>query len=158
MSASIEVVGEGIRVELGSGEAALISQVPEVVKSLGGGDDPAMERLRPPVAPGDPKIDDNWWQMVGDDLSQSREVDAGFVAKVVPGDEAVVLDLKPEEAEALLRTVNHARLVIAARMGIAYSDDAEAAQSRDDPVLDFLGWMVELLTHSLSELQLGDDP
>ncbi|MPZ54699.1 MAG: DUF2017 family protein [Acidimicrobiia bacterium] len=158
MTAYIDLDGDSVEIKLDGAELALISQIPDVVASLGDGEDPAMERLHPPVAPGDPGADQTWWELVGEDLVVSRNRDALFIAEHVSPDQNVTLRLDAEQAETMLRSVNHARLIIAARLGVTYTDDAGVLEGQNTDVIDFLGWMVEMLTDSLSRLRFaGED-
>ncbi len=153
MTAFIDVEDGSVRVDLGVVEASLVSSIPGVIASLGDGDDPAARRLNLPVAPGEPEIDDAWWRLVGSGLEVARNTDAFLISEKVSGDTEITLRLDLDEAESMMRSVNHARLILAARMGLDVAEDYHHLGENDTAVLDFLGWMVEMLTDSLTRIR-----
>ena len=84
-----------------------------------------------------------------DELDQARAADRSafleLVAAARQGAEA-----SPDEAEAFLRVLVEARLVLAARLGIEVEEDYERVPVPDAAVLDYLGGLQTLLIHELS--------
>jgi hypothetical protein len=66
-------------------------------------------------------------------------------------DEYGNLTLDEAEADALLRVINEARLVLGARLGIEVESDHDDLPEDSRQVLDYLGWLLEELTVALSE-------
>ena len=58
--------------------------------------------------------------------------------------------LSNEDANAFLRVLNEARLVLGARMGVEVEDDHDQLPEDSRQVLDYLGWVQEELTLELS--------
>jgi hypothetical protein len=58
--------------------------------------------------------------------------------------------LSNEEADAFLRVLNQARLVLGARLGIEVEEDHERVQPESREALDYLGWIQEELMVELT--------
>lgn len=109
-------------------------------------DDPAAERLRVPVYLDDPSANDEWWRLMGEDLDASRKADRVVFGKTISEERAVLDD---EEANAVLRVLNQARLALGARLGIDVEEDHEDLPEESRQALDYLGWIQEELTIEL---------
>ncbi len=140
----------GIAVELSPEERLFLGDVLPMLAGIGArGTDPAADRLTVPVYLDDPESNEEWWRLMGQDLDAARRADRAVFAKMVVGDEGVVLDL--EEADAVLRVLNEARLALGARLGIDVEDDHDNLPEESRQVLDYLGWIQEELTVELTK-------
>lgn len=158
MGERFSLVGAGqIEIGLFPAERALLEEVVAASDSaqtslnVATTDDPGYRRLHVPVYLGDEASSDEWWRLVGSQLSSARAEDREVFAAAVTQDPPVVIDVAG--AEAFLRVVNGARLVLAARLGIEVEDDFSGLSARDEAVLWFLSFVVndlsDELTHSL---------
>ena len=111
------------------------------------GSDPAADRLRVPVYLDDPESNDEWWRLMGEDLTAARRSDRGIFAKAIADDGPVTLD--ESEANAVLRVINETRLAIGARLGIDVEADHDDLPEESRQALDYLGWLLEDLTLEL---------
>lgn len=111
------------------------------------GSDPAADRLNVPVYLDDPDSNEEWWRLMGDDLTAARRSDRAVFAKTVASDEPLTLD--DAEANAMLRVINEARLALGARLGIDVESDHDELPEESRQVIDFLGWFLEELTLEL---------
>lgn len=140
----------GISVELSPEERLFLGDVLPMLAGVGAREaDPAAERLTVPVYLDDPKSNEEWWRLMGQDLDAARRADRAVFARMVTGDEEVVLD--PEEADAVLRVLNEARLALGARLGIDVEADHDNLSEESRQVLDYLGWIQEELTVELTK-------
>lgn len=139
----------GIRVELGPEERLFLGDVLPMLAEIGApGSDPAADRLKVPVYLDDPDANEEWWRLMGQDLDASRRADRSVFQKVVSGDEAVTLSR--EDADAVLRVLNQARLALGARLGIDVEEDHDDLPEDSRQVMDYLGWIQEELTVELT--------
>ena len=139
---------QGIRVELSAEERLFLGDVAPLLAGIGApGSDPAADRLRVPVYLDDPEANDEWWRLMGQDLEAARQADRAVFQRVVSSDEPVTLDA--EEADAMLRVLNQARLALGARFGIDVEADHDELPEDSRQVLDYLGWIQEELTVEL---------
>ena len=79
---------------------------------------------------------------MGEDLSAARAADRAVFAKTIEEDPR---PLSEEDANAVLRVLNEARLVLGARMGVEVEDDHDRLPEESRQVLDYLGWIQEEL-------------
>lgn len=84
---------------------------------------------------------------MGQDLESARRADRAIFRKTVSSDDPVVLD--DEEADAVLRVLNEARLALGARFGIDVEADHDELPEDSRQVIDYLGWIQEELTVEL---------
>lgn len=139
---------EGIRVELSPEERMFLGDVLPLLAGVGApGSDPAADRLNVPVYLDDPESNEEWWRLMGGDLKAARRADRAVFARAVGNDEPVTLDR--EEADAMLRVLNEARLTLGARLGIDVESDHDELPEDSRQVLDYLGWIQEELTLEL---------
>lgn len=113
-------------------------------------DDLAATRLHLPVYLDDEAATDEWWRLMGAELSSSRARDRSLYDHVMT-DRSEELVLPNEEAEALLRVINEGRLVLASRLGVQVASDFDDLDSDSRLGLDFLHWLVDDLTAELSK-------
>lgn len=140
---------QGIRVELSAEERLFLGDVAPLLAGIGApGSDPAADRLRVPVYLDDPEANDEWWRLMGRDLEAARQADRAVFQRVISSDKPVTLDA--EEADAMLRVLNQARLALGARFGIDVEADHDELPEDSRQVLDYLGWIQEELTVELA--------
>lgn len=141
-------VADGIRVRLTPEERLFLGDVLPLLAGIGApGSDPAADRLNVPVYLDDPESNQEWWRLVGGDLDSARRADRAIFASAISGDEPVILS--DEEADAMLRVLNEARLALGARFGIDVEDDHADLPEDSRQVMDYLGWIQEELTVEL---------
>jgi hypothetical protein len=108
--------------------------------------DPAARRLNVPVYLDDERSNDEWWRLMGDELSSSRAADRKLYAGVLGKKESRLTD---EEADAFLRVINEGRLAFAARLGLEVEEDHDRLPDAERAALDYMGWVLEDLTITL---------
>ena len=100
-----------------------------------------------PVYLDDPDSNDEWWRLMSGDLDEARRADRAVFARMVRAEAPVSLD--DEEANAVLRVLNEARLALGARFRIDVESDHDTLPEESRQVLDYLGWVQEELTLEL---------
>lgn len=139
---------DGIEVTLSVEEKAFLGDVLPMLAGIGApGSDPAADRLNVPVYLDDPDANQEWWRLMGQDLDAARRADRAVFGKVVSADGDVVLN--EEDADAVLRVLNEARLALGARFGIDVEEDHDQIPQDSRQVMDYLGWIQEELTVEL---------
>jgi len=140
----------GISVELSPEERMFLGDVLPMLAGIGArGVDPAADRLTVPVYLDDPEANEEWWRLMGQDLDAARRADRAVFSRMVVGEEAVTLET--EEADAVLRVLNEARLALGARLGVDVEADHNSLPEESRQVLDYLGWLQEELTTELTK-------
>jgi hypothetical protein len=148
MQQRFTAVGDGIDVELTGTERSFLSDVLEVLAGLPRtGDDPASRRLRVPVYLNDPDSNDEWWRLMGEELTAARHADRHVFQRALADDPC---HLTGEEANAFLRVLNEGRLALGARFGLEVEEDHDRLPDEQRDILDYLGWLLEDLTSELS--------
>lgn len=139
---------DGIIMELNPQERVFLGDVLPLLAGIGApGSDPAADRLRVPVYLDDQEANQEWWRLMGEDLESARRSDRATFQSAIEAEGPVTLS--GEEADAVLRVLNEARLALGARFGIdVEADHAELAEDSRQ-VLDYLGWIQEELTVEL---------
>jgi hypothetical protein len=141
---------EMIVVRLPSAEREFLSQVLDLLADVDGQEpesgDPAARRLNVPVYLDDERSNDEWWRLMGDELSSSRAADRKLYAGVLGKKESRLTD---EEADAFLRVINEGRLAFAARLGLEVEEDHDRLPDAERAALDYMGWVLEDLTITL---------
>lgn len=139
---------DGIEATFSPEERMFLGDVLPLLAGIGApGTDPAADRLKVPVYLDDPESNAEWWRLMGQDLEAARRADRSVFDKVVSDEDATVLD--DEEADAVLRVLNEARLALGARLGIEVEADHDAMSEDSRQVMDYLGWIQEELTVEL---------
>ncbi|HEY7821965.1 MAG TPA: DUF2017 family protein [Acidimicrobiia bacterium] len=139
---------DGIEVQLTSEERLFLGDVLPLLAGIGAqGDDPAADRINVPVYLDDADANEEWWRLMGQDLEASRRSDRAVFKKIVESEGPVVVD--DEEADAMLRVLNEARLVLGARFGVEVEADHDDLPEDSRQVMDYLGWIQEQLTVEL---------
>ena len=141
-------VSNGIEANLSSDERLFLGDVLPLLATVGLADsDPAADRLQVPVYLDDPESSEEWWRLMGQDLEAGRRSDRTVFEKTVSTDPPVVLTV--DEADAVLRVLNEARLTLGARLGIDVESDHDTLPESSRQVMDYLGWIQEELTVEL---------
>lgn len=141
-------VRKGIEANLSEEERVFLGDVLPLLASIGIADsDPAADRLRVPVYLDDRESSEEWWRLMGQDLEAGRRADRTVFEKTVSSEPPVLLT--DEEADALLRVLNEARLALGARLGIDVESDHDTLAEPSRQVMDYLGWIQEELTVEL---------
>jgi hypothetical protein len=151
MKPPFRAVAGQIELTMNPREAEALLLVPELLESVGrSGADPAAGRLDQAPYPDDPDAASEYRRLMADEMAQSRAADrSAFALTVEQSPEGVTLS--SGEAEAWLRVLAEARLVLAARMGIS-EDGWEEEFPVDDPavsLLHYLGWLQGSLAETL---------
>ena len=134
-------------------ETDALQAVPELLGTVGViGADPAANRLDQAPYPDDPEAAAEFRRLMAGELEQSRAADrSAFSLTVEQAPRGVTLSAG--EAEAWLRVLAEARLVLASRLGIA-EDGWEDDLPEDDPpvaLLHYLGWLQQSLAETLED-------
>lgn len=138
----------GIRVTLSPEEKVFLGDVLPLLAGVGSpGADPAADRLNVPVYLNDPESNEEWWRLMGDDLHAARRADRAVFHKMVSDEGTPILEI--DEADAVLRVLNEARLALGARLGIDVEADHDTLSDDGRQVMDYLGWIQEELTIEL---------
>jgi hypothetical protein len=139
---------KGIEVHLSPAERVFLGDVLPLLAGIGApGVDPAADRLKVPVYLDNPDANEEWWRLMGQDLAASRQADRTVFGKMVGSDVPIVLTT--EEADAVIRVLNQARLALGARLGIDVEEDHEQLPEDSRQVMDYLGWIQGELTMEL---------
>ncbi|MGD2042062.1 MAG: DUF2017 family protein [Acidimicrobiia bacterium] len=143
-----ETVPDGIRMALSPQERVFLGDVLPLLAGIGApGSDPAADRLRVPVYLDDQEANQEWWRLMGEDLDSARRSDRAVFEKAIANDQPVTLST--EDADAMLRVLNEARLTLGARFRIDVEADHDELPEDSRQVLDYLGWIQEELTVEL---------
>ncbi len=138
----------GIEASFNPEERMFLGDVLPLLAGIGApGTDPAADRLKVPVYLDDQGANEEWWRLMGQDLQAARRADRAVFDDLVSSDGPVVLD--DEEADAVLRVLNEARLALGARLGIDVESDHDELPEDSRQVMDYLGWIQEELTVEL---------
>jgi hypothetical protein len=138
----------GIQMTLTPEERMFLGDVLPLLAGIGSpGADPAADRLMVPVYLDDPESNTEWWRLMGEDLDGARRADRAVFAKAVA--EKGPTTLSDEDANAVLRVLNEARLTLGARLGIDVEADHDDLPEDSRQVMDYLGWIQEELTLEL---------
>lgn len=130
-------------------ERRFLGQVLDLLADVGAiEDDPAEARLAVPVYLDDPEANDEWWRLMGEELDAARNSDRSVYERVMTSDPPVTL--QEQEADAFLRVLNEGRLAFAARLGLEVEEDHDKLPAEEMQALDYLGWVLEDLTVTLS--------
>ncbi|MFZ0013694.1 MAG: DUF2017 family protein [Acidimicrobiia bacterium] len=141
-------VADGIEVVLGPEERVFLGDVLPLLAGIGApGSDPAADRLKVPVYLDDQESNAEWWRLMGEDLQSARRADRAVFDRAVSSSGPVILD--SDEADAMLRVLNEARLALGARLGIDVEADHDELPEHSRQVMDYLGWIQEELTVEL---------
>lgn len=139
--------GETIVVSLSLEEKTFLSDVVPMLVSLPP-DDPAARRLSPPVYLADPESNEEWWRLMGPELREAKRYDRHVFTRITTDEGETVLTAA--EADAVLRVLNEARLVLGVRLGIEVEDDYDALDPQQTWILDYFAFLQEELMTELT--------
>ena len=142
---------DGVEVLFGEQERRVVALALQLVDDVDlDGEDPAAERLNYQAHPDDAKADERFRKLTGQLLDDARAEDRRRFAETLRKDR---LDI--EEAEAWMRVIGEARLVLAARLGITEDGWEEDFDPENVPpqmlLLHVLGRVQEGLVEALLE-------
>lgn len=141
--------GDQIEVVLEDGADLMLGDVLALLDTVEDDpDDPGWRRLDPPVYLGDEEATAEWRRLMGDQLDEGRHLDRDTMQRML--NSGPVTTLSHDEATQVLRVINEARLVLAARLGIDVASDYESVGVHESIALHVLGMLVEDLTEALS--------
>jgi len=134
--------GGAVRVRLSGPERAALAGIPEIIEAAGGADG----RFEYRAHPDDPGADRRYQELVGDDLDSLRTADRKAFRSAIHAD-----SLEPEQAEAMMRVIGEARIVLAIRLGLEEDGWEETAPIEDPEVamLHYLGHLQDALVEVL---------
>jgi hypothetical protein len=120
-------------------------------------DDPDLRRLFPPSSD-DPERDAEYRGLVRDQLVDGRARALDTLERTLAGD-----TLTAEEADAWLRALNDARLVLGTRLGVTEETtfaelDPNDPESHQLAVYGYLSWLQEQLVAALAEGVVRPEP
>ncbi len=140
-----------VSLQLDPAESAFLADMVAMLESVGQVEgDPGEKRLNVPAYLGDAEAAEDWRQRMGDRIEIGRSGDRDVLRSAIETEGRVTL--QPEKAEAILRVVNEARLVLAARLGIEVESDYEQLDPGGIVALHYLGLFIEDLTGELSRM------
>jgi hypothetical protein len=129
---------EGVEIEIDRPLVTFMLQFPELLDQIGrGDDDPAAERLNVPVYLDDREANDEYWSLMSSELDRSREADRSAFREVLDAAPGGTIASR-EEAYAMVRVINEARLVLAARFGVDTEDDYQRLEDSESDILQAL--------------------
>lgn len=138
-----------ISLQLDPAETAFLSDMLRMLDSVGEVEgDPGEKRLNVPAYLGDAEAAAEWRRLMGAQIDDDRAKDRRALRAVIESEGTVAID--PAQAEAILRAVNEARLVLAARLGIEVESDYRELDAGGAVALHYLGLFIEDLTDELS--------
>ncbi len=142
--------GGGVRLELDAEERALLAGIGEELHALldEQPDDPSLRRLYPP-AHEDEKLEQEFRELTRSQLAAGRERAIEILERTA-GNEL----LSAEEADAWLRVLNDARLVLGTRLDVTEDYDWEALdantpRAQELALYAYLSWLQEQLVEAM---------
>ncbi len=153
MTGPFRLVAGHIELTMNPQEADALLVVPQLLESADVTDaDPVAERLNQTPYPDDREASGEFRRLMAEEMTQSRAADrSAFSLTVEQSPHGVTMSVG--EAEAWLRVLAEARLVLAGRLGIS-RDGWEDELSDADPsvaLLHYLGWLQQSLAETLEE-------
>ncbi len=150
--ATVSRAGGRIFVRLAGEERAVLGQLPGLLAAVGSdAEDAAADRMAPNPYPGDEAAAWEFTRMTRSDLADARHEDAEVFAASL--DAAGSQGIPTEVAEAWVRLLGDARLVLAAREGIG-RDGELPEPSASNPRLALVHYL-GFLQHEIVEALLG---
>ncbi|HEX6945828.1 MAG TPA: DUF2017 family protein [Acidimicrobiia bacterium] len=147
MRSRFHTEGDVIVVSLSPDEKRFLSDVVPMLTGLAP-DDPAHQRLAPPVYLADPDANEEWWRLMGPELREAKSADRSVFTRMVSTEgDAVLTD---SEADAVLRVLNETRLVLGVRLGIEVEEDYASLEPDQAWILDYFAFLQEELMTELT--------
>jgi hypothetical protein len=149
----VEAVDDGYRVNLSRIEQRVLQQAFDDLRVMLVNDDPSTRRLTPTAYVDDPALDEEYRQMIGDDLQASQLAAFDVVEHSIDGS-----TVSRDELESWMRSVNAVRLVIGTQLDVGEDMPSVDKSDPDYPryvVYDFLS---NLLAWIVGTLQSGPPP
>jgi hypothetical protein len=137
--------------DLPSSERDLLRTLPEALRDVVTGDDPAAERLFPPAHPDDPLREDEYRHLTREGLVGKRLSAIEVVERTI---DSPTLD--QDELSAWLGALNDLRLVLGSRLEIT-EEDSERELDPSDPrapamsLYHYLTWLVAQAVDALAD-------
>jgi len=154
--APVEAVRGGWRITLDDEERNLLVRLMGELRALltGPDDNELLRRLFPVAYPEDEEKEIEYQRLMREELVASRLAAIESVSRTIDpaGDRARQL-LDEGETIAFMQSINAIRLVLGSMLGITddeSADDADAADSPEQNLYDFLSWLLEWTVRSLS--------
>lgn len=140
--------GGEVEIRLSPDVAAVLGYLPGILDAIGPPEeDPGAGRLTRPFSLDDPGVDAELRRLAGDDLDEGRHADRAIFLSVLDARRPRV---SKADAEAFLRVLVEARLVLAARAGIEEEDDYLVIEEGTGAILDLLGYLQVGLVEALA--------
>ena len=142
---------DAVIMEVTAQEAAFLRQIPELLDSVGTGhEDPGYSVLHRPLCLSDPEVDRELHALVSPTMEAQRAADRSVLERCLRERSAMTID----EAHGFLRSLNEARLVLAAREGAF--DDGPGWEDRINAnsalaAVAWLGYVQSELLRTLSD-------
>ena len=139
-------------VRLPDEERALLRDLVPQLRSILDNDlsDPSLRRLFPTAYPEDPERDQEYRQLVGDELLERRHASLDTLLATVDATK-----LSEDELTAWMTSVNDLRLVLGTRLDV--SEEMDPVPGTDDPnapllmLYGYLGYLLESIVEALAE-------
>jgi hypothetical protein len=151
--APVQAVDGGWRIGLDADERSLLIRLMGELRALltGPDDNDLILRLFPAAYLDDEEKEAEYQRLMREELVTSRLSAIESVTAVLQGDPAELLD--EGQTVAFMQSINAVRLVLGAMLGISddeSADEADAADSPEHHLYDFLSWLLEWTVRSLS--------
>ena len=152
----VEAVDGGFRVNLSRIEQRVLQQAFDDLRVMIVNDDPSTKRLTPTAYVDDPALDEEYREMVGDDLQASQLAAFDVVEHSIDGS-----TVSRDELESWMRSVNAVRLVIGTQLDVGEERIEVDKTDPDYPryvVYDFLSNLLAWIVDALQSTPPPDDP
>jgi hypothetical protein len=151
--APVEAVDGGWRIGLDAEERNLLVRLMGELRALvtGPDDNELILRLFPAAYLDDEEKEAEYQRLMREELVTSRLAAIESVTAVLQGDPGDLLD--EGQTVAFMQSINAVRLVLGTMLGISddeSADEADAADSPEHNLYDFLSWLLEWTVRSLS--------
>lgn len=142
---------DGVEIEIERGLVDFMLQFPELLDQIDrASDDPAAARLNVPVYLDDPESNEEYWSLMSSELDRSREADRSAFREVLDAAPGGTLASR-EEAYAMVRVLNEARLALAARFGVEIESDYQTLDVSEADILQALAELQMALLWALGQ-------
>ena len=143
---------DAVVMEVTAREAAFLRQIPELLDSVGvGHEDPGYSVLHRPLCLDDHEVDGELQALVSPTLEAQRLADRSVLERCLRERSPMTID----EAHAFLRSLNEARLVLAAREGAFEDGPTWEDHIEENPALATVAWLGYVQSELLRALSDG---